>query len=111
MVERVLPALEITRWPGAPRALLGNVVLQGRTVGVLDIRHCLGRRNASSARRFAGARTWRQTAHWHFLRRQRACVVRTVRCRSADALVIDDLSALAEQCRTRVARWPRCRGA
>jgi chemotaxis signal transduction protein len=43
MVERVLPALEITAWAGAPPAVLGSVVLQGRTVGVLDIRHCLGR--------------------------------------------------------------------
>jgi purine-binding chemotaxis protein CheW len=42
-VERVLPALEVTPWPGAPPAVLGSVVLRGEVVPVLDIRHCLAR--------------------------------------------------------------------
>ena len=42
VVERVLPALEVTPSPDAPPAVLGSVVLQGRRVGVLDIRRCLG---------------------------------------------------------------------
>ena len=94
VVERVLPALEVTPLHDAPAAICGTVVLQGQVVPVLDIRHCLGlpARELQLGDSLLLARG--SKGPLAFFADSVQGVVRPTDADAADLLLIDDLSAL-----------------
>ena len=94
VVERVLPALEVTALHDAPPAICGTVVLQGQVVPVLDIRHCLGlpARELQLGDSLLLARG--STGALAFFADSVQGVVQPTDADAVDVLLIDDLSAL-----------------